>query len=226
VVKLIVDASQFIHANWYICVKYEWDVIERVVDNIENEIFKLEQQAHIGSVVLALDSKPIFRTDIDPMYKNKPSSGIPIHEITSALIDRFQTLKCSGMEADDIIYLYCARHTTSHQVIILSSDKDHMQTVEKTNAIQWCIRKGHIPNDGSWKYKIYLGCDSDGVPKSLAPRVGEKALLKVFPDVSSLKIDEERLNLNKHLIEYSRELYEKHIPSADLFVLDQHIENR
>lgn len=187
-VKIIVDASQFVHANFHIWKKAHnaATLADAIVANIQNSVFKISQEVPVESVVLALDSRPTFRHIIFPGYKTRPSSGIDWDGIEAKLQENFTCLKCDLLEADDLIYIYSLmKHGKDDTaIIVMSSDQDHYQTIDRVGCLQYCPAKGLLPTDKTvvqtWKYKMLLGCKSDTVPSLLPARTGEKTVQKLF----------------------------------------------
>lgn len=194
-VKIIVDASQFVHANFHI-----WKnahnaatLADAIVANIQSAVFKISQEVTVDSVVLALDSRPTFRHQIFPGYKSRPPNSIDWDGIEAKLQENFTCLKCDLLEADDIIYIYALlKHKKDDAaVIILGSDRDHFQTVDRVGCLQYCTTVGLLPTSKesvtSWKCKLILGCKSDDVPSIAPARTGEKTIQKMLDKGMTVK---------------------------------------
>lgn len=208
-INVIIDASQFVYACHFI-----WQQGNRnaetfeqtIVNNIHSFVEKLKAEIPIDKVVVALDSRPYFRSAIYPPYKEqRPESNIDWITALQVLRDNFDCLGFLGLEADDIIYLYADKYHKGDTVVLLvSSDLDHTQTTDKVGCLQFCHRKwSHIPKDPRklWRSKLILGCKGDNVP-SIVPeihtivnglpvikkqRVGEKTLEKLFDGGATVK---------------------------------------
>lgn len=241
-VKIIVDASQFVHANFHIWKKAHnaATLADAIVANIQSVVFKISQEVTVDSVVLALDSRPTFRHQIFPGYKSRPSSGIDWDGIEVKLQENFTCLKCDLLEADDIIYIYSAiKHGKDDTaIIVMSSDQDHFQTVDRVGCLQYCPSKGLLPTDKTvvqtWKYKMLLGCKSDNVPSLLPARTGEKTIQKLFDKNMTVSdvmrhynVAPESAEAQSHadLIYYDMRIYGKYVSQADQNFLLENINN-
>lgn len=241
-VKIIVDASQFVHANFHIWKKAHnaATLADAVVANIQSAVFKISQEVPVDSVVLALDSRPTFRHQIFPGYKTRPSSGIDWDGIEAKLQENFTCLKCDLLEADDLIYIYSlVKHGKNETaVIIMSSDQDHFQTVDRVGCLQYCPSKGLLSTDKevlqTWRYKMLLGCKSDTVPSLLPARTGEKTIQKFFDKgmtvmdvMKHYNLVPESAEVQSHadLIYYDMRIYGKYVSQADQNFLLESINN-
>lgn len=241
-VKIIVDASQFVHANFHIWKKAHnaATLADAIVANVQSAVFKISQEVPVDSVVLALDSRPTFRHIIFPGYKDRPPSGIDWEGIEAKLQENFTCLKCDLLEADDIIYIYSAiKHGKEETaVIIMSSDQDHYQTVDRVGCLQYCPSKGLLSTDKqvlqTWRYKMLLGCKSDTVPSLLPARTGEKTIQKLFDKGMTVSdvmrhynVAPESVDAQSHadLIYYDMRIYGKYVPQVDQNFLLENINN-
>lgn len=241
-VKIIVDASQFVHANFHIWKKAQnaATLADAIVANIQNEVFKISKEVPVSSVVLALDSRPTFRHTVFPEYKNRPPSTIEWDQIEEVLAYSFASLKCELLEADDLIYLYALGHhkKDDNVVLILSSDQDHYQTVDRVGCVQYCPRKGILtltPEQvKSWRYKLLIGCKSDTVPSILPVKVGEKTIQKLFDKNMTVKdvmlhykVDPNGVGAQTQaqLIYYDAGIYSQYIYNEVLELLKEQIQS-
>jgi len=161
---------------------------------------------NIDKVICCFDSRS-YRKDLSKDYKsNRTDKKEPffyeaLDEVKYFLyVNGFITLKHDGLEADDLIYL-CSNIYDNN--CIISNDEDIRQYLNKTT-VNLCLKKEdntlYISNDSSITFKIlntdysvkqidpidvtiskiFLGCNSDIVPKLAKRGIGEKNLQKLI----------------------------------------------
>ncbi len=176
-VKILIDASQIIHANWHTQRNgaYGKTFPECVQNNLTNILFELEQEGIEPMPILLFDSQPYFRSEIYPEYKfNRVPEGIPVDEVKEHLRKSFQCIEWEKLEADDLAFIFTRHGNNDTPYILLSSDRDWGQTVDVNksynNVLQYCNRlKTFIDyaSEPTWKCKIILGDLKDNVPRAL-----------------------------------------------------------
>lgn len=188
--KVIFDTSIFIHANYHIICTYvkEEDIdslklAQKVAEQIESISFN-KFEGH--EIVLALDSKSIFRKTIDSNYKANRNNAKNFDKniIHDYLKDRFNCIEFEGLEADDLVYLFSRKYD---KTILVSQDNDYLLMLGQNrklykyrkdeficlNAKQLLIEK---------LLKVCDGCNSDNIPKIKLKRFGRKLLEKLVDD--------------------------------------------
>ena len=103
---------------------FEQDVALR----IDEQIQKLEEEAPVQDVALALSDKENFRKKIADYYKaNRTNVRKPmlLQYARQYMVDKYNTIMYRGLEADDVIGILGSK---SSETIIWSEDKD-LQTV-------------------------------------------------------------------------------------------------
>jgi 5'-3' exonuclease len=143
-------------------------------------------KAKYGNIVVACDSKNYWRRDVFPFYKaprkkDREKSGFDwnlifgtLNKIRDELKENFpyRVLEIDGAEADDIIAVLTARHSTSEDVLILSSDKDFVQLQKYPNVTQYSpIMKRFVHSDNPAQFTkehILRGDKGDGIPNFLS----------------------------------------------------------
>ncbi len=212
IVKVIIDASQFVHACYNIWQQghRNAETLEQaVVNNINTVVHNIQSEIPVPiSVCLALDSRPSFRSTIYPEYKaNRSASLIEWGIIHTKLKEHFMCLELELLEADDVMFCFATEHHRKNDtaVLIVSSDGDANQTTAVTYCIQYCPKKKEVlrrDDLGLWKSKFILGCPQDNVP-SVVPtnssfdalgnpvtkkvRLGEKTIEKLMGQGMSIK---------------------------------------
>ena len=88
-------------------------------------------------IVAAFDTKgKNFRHEIYPKYKaNRPAAPDDLKEqlpLTRLVVESFgiANIEMQGFEADDIIASLCRKYSKTHDIVILSPDKDLMQLID------------------------------------------------------------------------------------------------
>jgi 5'-3' exonuclease len=231
--KLIVDLSQFVHANYHTTGKSSGSVLaEAVENNIVRIVENIRMATTVESVSMAVDSDTYFRHVIFPEYKKKSKSdSINFKSVIDHLATNYKILKCDGLEADDVIYLFCSEY--KENALIISADKDALQTVSKTGAILYDYRadiayQGQYP---LWKMKLIFG-SKDNLPSLLPPRTRLAPVEKMLTDgMTVAKVFEkygidvygEPAQLNGAMIIYDVSIYLQHVDKDALISLAQKI---
>lgn len=153
---------------------------------------------------VALDSSPTFRHDLYPDYKGHRKE--PDEEMLEQLpllqpmIEAFgiPALKVEGFEADDIIATLATQYKDSHEVMILSSDKDLMQLLDenvklidtmkdKTVGVEGSMEKFGVTPDKVIEVQSLIGDTSDNIPgvKGIGPKTAAQ-LIDAYGDLDGL----------------------------------------
>lgn len=132
------------------------------------------------------------KTDFD--YENFISQKKDAQRILECLGIKMAFKK--GLEADDIIWLYSRRLSKKGQVMIVSTDKDFVQLIDKNTSL-WNPWKNERITHLNWQkhykfspeqcvdYLILDGDTSDNIPGYKG--VGEKTALKFLSDYGSIE---------------------------------------
>ena len=184
-----------------------------------NTIRKFLEEHNYDKVVVMWDAEnsSSVRKGIYPQYKGNRKSSMNEYQLESYLTQNarikqyleevfIRQVEMVNNEADDLIAYYCQK-AVDEEIIIFSSDKDLTQlisdkvTIYSPNSKQYfkkgdliTINKVQIPHYNVLTCKILTGDNSDNI--SGIEGLGEKTLVKLFPDVQvkPCTIDEIRVN--------------------------------
>lgn len=212
--KVYIDISQIIKANWYIKNKIgsSKSLTKLVDDNIGNIIFEINKQYKVDDIILAEDSRIYFRKALYPLYKGHRIVDEAYNDVKSKTIldlrEIYNYKVYDGLEADDIMYL----ETVHNPGIIVSSDQDLKQTnqiiynpVHKAQVIYYHTNKDLI-------LKILRGCPSDNVPKLV-----DRLRSNLIHPMDSIKetclkfVTEKEYSLNYELVVFDMTTYLKYL---------------
>jgi len=149
----ILDLSHIIHKTWHACKddrsRVVWEAMDRVQQLANNPIWE--------AMEIALDAPPYKRTEIYPEYKgNRPKAEPEFKEYATKVIaqvsKKWVTWESKGHEADDVIAAWC-RLNKSMKCVVISSDKDLMQLIDK-NTLFYDIRLGELCGEGKVKERF------------------------------------------------------------------------
>jgi 5'-3' exonuclease len=181
---LISNLMQQIGSNGKI--QLDENLIRHMVLNSLRSYTKQFKQKY-GDMVIACDSKRYWRRDVFPFYKahrkkDREKSELNWHLIFETLnkirdelkeFFPYRVIEVDGAEADDIIAVLTARHATSEDILILSSDKDFVQLQKYPNVTQYSpILKRFLKTDNAAEYikeHVIRGDKGDGIPNFLSP---------------------------------------------------------
>ncbi len=171
-----------------------------------NMLVKLIEDYREDRMIVVFDAaRENFRNEIFKDYKanrgETPEDLIPQFEIIRECVDAFNIpqIEIEGFEADDIIATYCELSQKEKiQTIIVSSDKDLMQLVNKNVSmldpmknkkigIDQVVEKFGLPPEKVIQIQALTGDKVDNIPG--APGIGPKTaltLIEEFGDVESL----------------------------------------
>ena len=171
-----------------------------------NMLVKLIEDYREDKMIVVFDAaRENFRNEIFKDYKanrgETPEDLIPQFEIIRECVDAFNIpqIEIEGYEADDIIATYCElAQKEKIQSIIVSSDKDLMQLVNKNVTmldpmknkkigIDQVVEKFGLPPEKVIQIQALTGDKVDNIPG--APGIGPKTaltLIEEFGDVQSL----------------------------------------
>ena len=185
-----------------------------------NTIRKFLEEHNYDKVVVMWDAEnsSSVRKGIYPQYKGNRKSSMNEYQLESYLTQNarikqyleevfIRQVEMVNNEGDDLIAYYCQK-ATNEDITIFSSDKDLTQlisdkvSVYSPNSKQYfkkgdliTINKVQIPHYNVLTCKILTGDNSDNI--SGIEGLGEKTLVKLFPDVQvkPCTIDEIRVNV-------------------------------
>lgn len=187
---------------------------------------------NVDGIVIAKDSKNVWRKDIYPEYKGTSTSDEDFYydetlfaanmiytffkEYTSAYC-----LEVSKTEADDIIAVWC--QNTTEDRVILSSDRDYMQLINEKTRLYSPTQKVFRETEDAG-YELFLKCirgDKGDNIKSAYPRLREAKIKKAWEDdLSMLNLLETVLNDEK-----VGDLFERNQKLIDLTMQPDYIRN-
>lgn len=166
-------------------------------------IGRVAREFQCDSILLASDSKNLWRKTIYPDYKKKDNVDDDVYrddtlgaanDISEFMSNYTASLVVSveNCEADDIISTYVNFILSDEdEAVILSSDRDYMQLV-RNNVALYSHQQNAFRDSDNVDYDLFLKCmrgdKNDNIP-SAYPRVRESRLMKAFTD------DLEMLNL-------------------------------
>lgn len=181
-----------------------------------------------NALVIASDSKNIWRTDIYPMYKGKGDKVEDVYyKETIEAAKRYQqffrdnsaamVISVDRCEADDIIAVWCQESDVKN--IILSSDRDFVQLLNENTELYSIQQRTfrEVPEGTTADYQLFLKCfrgdlQSDNIT-SAYPRLRETLIKKAYTD------DFELLNLLETVLpsgEKVGDLFERNVTLIDL----------
>lgn len=208
-----------------------------VMESITREMITwIVHHAHVNQcegVVIAKDSKRVWRRDIYPLYKASSNTEEDVYysEILGAadlVAEFFQqetsayVLEAPKTEADDIIGYWCTH--SSHPSIILSTDKDYVQLISDRVKVYSPVQKVYRETEDA-QWDLFLKCirgDKNDNIRSALPRVRETLLRKAYED------DYELLNLLETVREDGQkvgDVFEFNQQLIDLTMQPQHIKD-
>jgi 5'-3' exonuclease len=188
---ILVDLNQIIFANVMqqansTKTNLDENIIRHMILNSLRMNIKQFRNKYGKEVILACDSKKLWRRDYFPYYKanRKKDRDNSKHDWTSFFVTiniireelkeyfPYKVLEVVGAEADDIIGVLAKKLSVDNEVLILSSDKDFGQLQKYKNVDQYNpIQKKFVVVDDPelcLKEHIMRGDRSDGVPNFLS----------------------------------------------------------
>lgn len=174
------------------------------------DILIVSNKVRASSIVLVEDSRDLWRKDIYPDYKNKETKEDEYkNEIYSAMemtVDLFKNhtkaghLKVPRCEADDIFGYWCRNCTPGVKNVIMTSDKDMMQLIDKDTRVYNPLIKNRgyreLDDYGAGFFlfeKCIRGDANDNIPSAF-PRVQRTRLIKAWEDETNYELQ----NLMEH----------------------------
>lgn len=176
-------------------------------------------------VVMAMDSRKLWRRDIDPLYKDGRKQArkespvdferfFPIaekfYEEIKQIFPHFRWILLDRIEADDIIaVLTMEEFRSAKEIINISTDGDMAQLYQYSNYRQWSHAKRNFLEVLNPKkelmIKILTGDKSDNIP-NVKPRCGPKTAEKMLNEGLDEYLQNEaiktRFTMNKQLIDF------------------------
>jgi 5'-3' exonuclease len=191
-----------------------------------------------GSIYFLFDNASSIngrRKQIDPDYKSNRFRKDPVfyrgldylHLILLAYDENNFTLKCEGLEADDLVEAICKNFKPTDSVLLVSNDHDWARGI--TENVHWYVRKekgetitytkekyleafGFIPTRESiCMFKSFHGDDIDKVPNAV-PGIPREVLMKIVTDFQDLKTLFFQLEI--HGVSYISEVWKNKILNA------------
>lgn len=230
----LIDASAFIFRAYYALAPLSSKGRpSHAVAGFASTLLKLLREKEPKSCIIVFDSKkPSFRKEIYPEYK--ANREIPPPDLSGQIVAvremcekaGFPILQEEGMEADDWIASFVLNSFPKEKVLIVSSDKDLAQLVDKrVNMYDSFKDKRMSPKEVEQKFGVkpeqirdYLalvGDASDNIPgvPGIGPKTASK-LLQEYKDIDGIyknldklpKKQGEKFNENKKQLSLSREL--------------------
>jgi hypothetical protein len=202
-------------------------VKEFIFREVLNKIIKTAKELNADSIVIATDSKNVWRKDIYPQYKENRTGDIddPFHKDTIEAINLvkefFQTntsayvLSVPRTEADDIISYWC-KFSEGTENVILSADKDFIQLIDENTTLFNPLKNDYRTSEDAG-FELFLKCirgDAGDAIRSAYPRIRETKLREAWEDDYKLlnlletvrkdgvKVDD-AFTMNKQLIDLS-----------------------
>jgi len=166
------------------------------------------------AIVVACDSKNVWRRDIYDIYKasSETSEDVYYRETLEAA-DMFKTfmrentsslvLGADRCEADDIIGYWCL-HSDGVENMILSTDKDFVQLINK-NTTLYSVTQREFRDSKNPDFDLFVKCmrgDKNDNIESALPRVRQTRLERAYTD------DIELLNLLETVRKDGRKVYD------------------
>ena len=221
--NIIIDLSNVVHSLRHSIfskrngVSYDKDYLFiSVVDFVAN----MAKHFKASGVLIASDSKDVWRKDVYPLYKaGRKSSRDEYYEETNDVINNlfdffdnytcYHTIAVDRCEADDIIGVIGRDYWCDDvENIIISTDKDFVQLINEHTKLYWFV-KGEFRSGEDSNFQLFLklirGDSGDSIPSSV-PRIQEKKLREIFES------KEEFVNLmesNNSRGEKVREVFER-----------------
>ncbi len=192
-------------------------------------VFSNVRKFSCSGVVIACDSKNVWRKDIYPLYKEGKSDYEDVYHddviVAANMFKDFFTnqtacyvLEVPRTEADDIIAVWC-QESRGVENVILSSDKDFIQLIDERTSLYSIQQKKFrtIPEDSSVEYELFEKC--------IRGDMGNDNITSAYPRIRKTKIieaynnDYELLNTINHILpsgERVGDLFERNLKLIDL----------
>ena len=149
-----------------------------VAIRIDDQIHKLETEAPVQDVILALSDKDNFRKGVADYYKaNRTNTRKPmlLPWARQYMIDNYNTMIFKGLEADDVLGIL---GTANSETIIWSEDKDLLTVPAKHWIDGEVVEISEAEADYNFYFQTLIGDSTDnykGCP-SVGPKTAEKIL--------------------------------------------------
>jgi 5'-3' exonuclease len=198
--NLLVDINNIAFATRFAKIKTpknrrhkEKFVTESLVREMFSWVINIAHANKCTGLVIARDSKNVWRRDIYPLYKAGSTSDEDVYysEILAAadmLCDYVKhhtagyVVAAERCEADDVIAVWCQESDTPS--LIMSTDKDYVQLVNENVKLYSPVQKVfREPEDA--QYELFLKCirgDKNDNIRSAFPRVRETVLKAAWGD--------------------------------------------
>ncbi|MBR1944237.1 MAG: hypothetical protein IJ848_02060 [Alphaproteobacteria bacterium] len=201
----LLDISGFIYRAYYATQHITHNNIEvGALFGFCTEMLKILSVFKDSIFVAAMDcSRHTFRSDIYPEYKNNrkhmPDDLIQQLPLISECCEQFgfNIIKCNNYEADDVIASFVNHYNETHEVVVVSPDKDLLQLLVFNNTRVYNPIKHKFITDqavvdifGVTKEKIadilaLSGDKSDNIPGAFG--IGPKTAAKLINEYGSIE---------------------------------------
>lgn len=194
--NLVVDLNNITFITRYGALKGQKGtdhVMEFIAIETISSILKAAKTLQVDGIVIACDSKKVWRKDLYPMYKEgRDTKADKYYEHTIEAIGKVKeffddytaamVLSVDRAEADDIIAVWCA--ISDCESVILSSDKDFVQLISDKVSLYNPMKKELRTSDDP-AFDLFVKCirgDSSDAIRSAYPRVKTTALEEAWKD--------------------------------------------
>ncbi len=241
---IIIDCYGFLFRAYYACPKLtnSNNIQVGALYGFASMLLKIMIDFEFDIIAATYDSGgKNFRHDIYNQYK---ATRKPIDEELKTQLEfasqvtehlGITTLKVNGFEADDIIASLVKRYAQTHQIIIISSDKDLMQLIDCNTTMYDGLKKKYIDHNAVYEkfqttpeklldYLSIVGDASDNIPgiKGIGPK-GAINLLTEFENLENIiaSVDEIKApNLKKKI----QSGYKDGLLSRQLIALNENVD--
>lgn len=180
---------------------YDPDAWMLFFQNVLNKISILKSKYRIDRVIFCDEGRSIWRKDVYPEYKANRSVELDLYfddvnyaksklkEVIENYSNHFY-LSVDKMEADDLIAIYTQEfHLEDNFILIVSTDKDFLQLLNKDNVHQFDPIKFEEKSKNLEEvgFQLFLKCirgDTGDNITSAYPRVREKKLREAWEEKS------------------------------------------
>lgn len=193
---LIVDLNNIAFVTRFGALKGQKDnrfVMEVITKETIGAILNAAKVTKSDSIVIACDSKNVWRRDIYPMYKE--GRDIKDDKFFQQTIDAIgkvkeffddytaaKVIQVDRTEADDIIAVWCG--ATDNETVIFSTDKDFVQLIDDKTSLYNPTKKDYRTSDDP-AFDLFVKCirgDSSDAIRSAFPRVRLNKLEEAWTD--------------------------------------------
>lgn len=205
--------------------KKDPNATEYIFFNMLNYVAMIANKFSCDSIIVACDSKDVWRKKFYPEYKARPKDDDIYKEETLAAADKFITfmkentsamvLAVPNCEADDIIGHLCLNKPNDIETLILSTDKDYIQLLSESVSLYSITKRDFYESDDP-EYDLFVKCirgDRNDNILSAYPRVRETTLKECYDD------DMKLLNLMETVLDDGRKVGDLFMTNSKLIDL-------